>query len=42
MEYQLNDYLGGGKAKLRFLKDAKGNLIAIEKADIQKKITMQF
>ncbi|MDM7273024.1 peptidoglycan D,D-transpeptidase FtsI family protein [Sulfurihydrogenibium azorense] len=37
MEYQLNDYLGGGKAKLRFLKDAKGNLIAIEKADIQKK-----
>ncbi|WP_028950125.1 peptidoglycan D,D-transpeptidase FtsI family protein [Sulfurihydrogenibium subterraneum] len=37
MEYQLNDYLGGGKAKLRFLKDARGNLIAIEKADIQKK-----
>lgn len=37
MEYQLNDYLGGGKAKIRFLKDARGNLIAIEDADITKK-----
>lgn len=37
MEYQLNDYLGGGKAKLRFLKDARGNLIAIENADLNKK-----
>lgn len=37
MEYALDDYLGGGIAKLRFLKDARGNLVAIENADITKK-----
>lgn len=36
LEKQLNDYLGGGKAKLVFLKDALGNPIAIEKTDIKK------
>ncbi len=37
MEYQLNDYLGGGKAKLTFLKDARGELVSIEDANINKK-----
>lgn len=36
LERQINDYLGGGRAKLVFLKDALGNPIAIEKADIKK------
>ncbi len=36
LEKYLNDYLGGGRAKLVFLKDAQGNPIAIEKANIKK------
>ena len=34
LERQLNDYLGGGKAKIQLLKDAQGNLISIEKVEL--------
>jgi cell division protein FtsI (penicillin-binding protein 3) len=36
LEKQLNDYLGGGKAKIQLLKDAQGNLISIEKVELGK------
>ncbi|MCX7738350.1 MAG: penicillin-binding protein 2 [Hydrogenothermaceae bacterium] len=36
IEYLLDNYLGGGQAKFIFLKDAKGNPITIEKANVEK------
>lgn len=36
VEYLLDNYLGGGQAKFIFLKDAKGNPITIEKANVEK------
>ena len=36
LEKQLNDYLGGGKAKIQLFKDAQGNLISIEKVELGK------
>lgn len=36
VEFLLDDYLGGGQANFVFLKDARGNPIAIEKVDLGK------
>lgn len=36
VEFLLDDYLGGGQAKFVFLKDARGNPVAIEKVDLGK------